>query len=352
MDPGAWNLGRGRADWEDEEKLIKMKDEENELVDTAFQGTGDDVVLVNDKVVDDGAGGDNMNNRCVVVWLCGCVGVRVLVGGCCVGVRCVWVCVWVGVHVWVVYRYVGCGVWCAGSMYHQCRIPIPHVLSIPSSDDVKGLGIDNPMFMENDPTEDDEDKEIKEGEKEEEDKQEEEDGEEEQEQDEEKEGQEEGEGQEAGEEKQEEGEEKQEEGEEANLIDFDEEDKIDGDKPKRDLPDSTKMSLADRIKLFHVGEIQKEEKVRRPPPKSFVGKVKLFEAIQKTTDPVPVAMQKTTDPVPVKERVWPPPATTESSTPPPPPANPPPNGPPQESATQMSQEALEKELDDIFANIS
>ena len=69
VDPGAWNLGRGRADWEDEEKLIKMKDEENELVDTAFQGTGDDVVLVNDKVVDDGAGGDNMNNRC------GCVGV-------------------------------------------------------------------------------------------------------------------------------------------------------------------------------------------------------------------------------------------------------------------------------------
>ena len=179
--------------------------------------------------------------------------------------------------------------------------------------------------MENDPTEDDGDKEVEEGEKDEEDR-EEEDGEEEQ--DEEEEGQ-------------EVGEEGQEVGEEAKLIDFDEEDKIDGKDPKQGPPDSTKMSLADRIKLFHVGETKKEEQAQRPPPRSLVGKIKLFEA-----------MQKTTDPVPVKERVWPPPATTDSSTPPPPPVNPPPTGPPQESATEMSQEALEKELEDIFANIN
>ena len=72
MDPDAWNLGRGRADQEDEDKLIEMKGKENELVETAFQGTGDDVVLVNNKVVDDGVGGDNMNNRYVGVWV-GCV---------------------------------------------------------------------------------------------------------------------------------------------------------------------------------------------------------------------------------------------------------------------------------------
>ena len=67
MDPGAWNLGRGRADQEDEDNWIKMKGKENEPVETAFQGTGDDVVLVNDKAVDDGVGGDNMNNRYVGV---------------------------------------------------------------------------------------------------------------------------------------------------------------------------------------------------------------------------------------------------------------------------------------------
>ena len=80
MDPAAWNLGSGRADWEDEEKLIKMKDEENELVDTAFQGTGDDVILVNDRVVDDGVGGENLKGRCVWVgcWdSCGCVWVYI-----------------------------------------------------------------------------------------------------------------------------------------------------------------------------------------------------------------------------------------------------------------------------------
>ena len=45
-----WNFGR--ADWEDEEKLIKMEQEEVEH-ESAFQGTGEDVVYASNNGLQD-----------------------------------------------------------------------------------------------------------------------------------------------------------------------------------------------------------------------------------------------------------------------------------------------------------
>jgi hypothetical protein len=281
LDEGVWNFGR--ADWEDEEKLIKMEQEEVEH-ESAFQGTGEDVVYASNNGLQD------------------------------------------------------------------------------SSNDVKGLGIPNPMFAENEEGEYvDQDEEV---------------------------------GGDVGEEEQNEQEkqeelkgEEEEEGE--NLIDFEKENIVDGvgkrkpGKPKQPASDDpTSLSLADRINLFHVGETEKEEKVKRPPPKTLVGKIKLFEAIQQNKD-----LDKDPDLLPVVESAvekskesaldTSPPSLphqsdhsipdakqpslpgnsqttstalqTSENVPPPLPDVPPPSQVPKEG--KMSLDAWDKELEDIFADI-
>ena len=200
-----------------------------------------------------------------------------------------------------------------------------------SSSDVKGLGISNPMFAENDEEGEhvDQDEEVKEDAEEEE---------------------------QNGQEKQEEMNKEEKKGEEEEkLIDFDED--VDGQEEKtveEPLPEEPAMrSLADRIRMFRGGDAYQSEKEKRPPPK-IKDKMKMFEASE--TSPPSIPPPTVQDPPPPTA---PPVPKSDPPSAPQPPQSDPPTAPPlpqgdtpavqpPKQGGQMSVEAWDKELQGIL----